>query len=408
MKHSMNGEEMKLLRESELYMKTLCRDIPGRCVGSEGNREATRFFERVVRTHNWQVELQEFEAIDWEEQGATLQLGERSFEVLVGPYSLGCDVREELIPVSSIDELEKADIRGKIVFLHGDIAKEQIMPKNFIFYNPEEHKRIIAALEKGAPLAVIGATGRNSGVAGGVYPFPLIEDGDFDVPFAYMTDVEGEQLLRFAGREAALISRSRRIPGMGWNVIARKGTGTKDRIVVSAHIDAKKGTPGAIDNATGVTILILLAELLRSYEGEPPIELAAFNGEDYYAVPGQMLYIERMDGRFDEVALNINIDGAGYKEGRSAFSFYGLPAEMEHKVRNVMAGYDGIVEGVQWVQGDHSMFVQNGSPAIAVTSNWFSENMDDQKVTHTPADNLEIVDYTKLVEIAKALSEFIL
>ncbi|MBK9392004.1 MAG: M28 family peptidase [Bacteroidetes bacterium] len=34
-------------------------------------------------------------------------------------------------------------------------------------------------------------------------------------------------------------------------------------MVVTAHIDAKKGTPGAIDNATGVIVLLLLSELQR-------------------------------------------------------------------------------------------------------------------------------------------------
>ncbi|MEZ4997668.1 MAG: hypothetical protein R2758_09480 [Bacteroidales bacterium] len=32
---------------------------------------------------------------------------------------------------------------------------------------------------------MIGATGRSSALAGGVYPFPLIEDGDFDIPSVY-------------------------------------------------------------------------------------------------------------------------------------------------------------------------------------------------------------------------------
>ena len=63
-----------------------------------------------------------------------------------------------------------------------------------------------------------------------------------------------------------------------------------------------------------------------------------------------------------------------------------------------------MVEGPQWPQGDHSIFVQNGCPAIAVTSEWFSSNMESQDVTHTPKDNLGIVDAGKVVEIAEALN----
>lgn len=34
---------------------------------------------------------------------------------------------------------------------------------------------------------------------GALYPFPLFEDGDFDIPSVYMTDVEGERLAAYAG-----------------------------------------------------------------------------------------------------------------------------------------------------------------------------------------------------------------
>ena len=147
----------------------------------------------------------------------------------------------------------------------------------------------------------------------GVYPFPLIEDGDFNIPSVYMTEEEGNRLLFSVGRTVSLSSISTRVPGKGCNVVARKGSPSGQRIVVTAHIDAKKGTPGAMDNASGVVVLLLLAELLGEYTGGRLIELVALNGEDYYAVPGQMLYLAQNKDRFHEILLNINIDGAGYK-----------------------------------------------------------------------------------------------
>jgi len=389
------------------YLKKFCVEIPERCVGSAGNRVATRFFEQEIAAFGWETETREFDAMDWEDGGATLQCGEAGFEVLVSPYSLGCDVEAQLVPASNADDLAGLAMEGKILLLHGDIAKEQLMPKNFVFYNPEEHQRIISLLEKGKPAAIVCATGRNAALAGGVYPFPLIEDGDFDIPSVYMTEEEGIRLLPRVGGAARLRSRSKRIPGTGENVIARKGGSSSGRIVVSAHIDAKKGTPGAIDNATGVAILLLLAKLLEDYDGDKQVEIAAFNGEDYYAVPGQMLYLRENQKRFDDISLNINIDGAGYKEGKSAFSFYGLSEERKNDALAVLSKFDGIVEGAQWYQGDHSIFIQNGRPAIAVSSEWFTNNVDSQEITHTPKDNLEIVDVRKVVEIAEALNALV-
>ena len=281
------------------------------------------------------------------------------------------------------------------------------MPKNFVFYNPEEHQRIISLLEQGQPAAIVCATGRNSSLAGGAYPFPLIEDGDFDVPSVYMTEEEGLRLVQYAGSTAEVASNSTRIPGKGYNVIGRKGDPSGGRLVVTAHIDAKKGTPGAIDNATGVIILLLLAELLRDYAGKTQVELTAFNGEDYYAVPGQMLFLRQNQERFHEILLNINIDGAGLKQGPSAFSFYNLPEKVEKDVRECIRPFDGIVEGEQWPQGDHSIFIQMGCPAVAVSSDGLISHMDNQDITHTPKDNPEIVDCRKLVEIARALECFV-
>jgi aminopeptidase YwaD len=400
-------EMEKLYKNSVAHLKILCDDIADRSVGSDGNRAATRYFEKTISSLGWSTETQEFEAMDWIDGGASLSCGDVVFTVFVSPYSLGCDGTAQLICVSNSEELERVKITEKILLLHGEIAKEQLMPKNFVFYNPEEHQCIISLLERGQPLAIISATGRNASLAGGVYPFPLIEDGDFNIPSVFMTEEEGNRLLLYAGRTVALKSISRRIQGKGSNVIARKGSGSNRRMVITAHIDAKKGLPGAIDNASGVVILLLLAELLKDYAGNKLIEIVALNGEDYYAVPGQMLYIKNNQGQFQDILVNINIDGAGYKEGGSAFSFYGLSADMENDIKEVIQHFDGIAEGQQWVQGDHSIFIQNGCPAIAISSQWFTDHIDSQEITHTPKDNLAIVDCHKLVEIAHALNLFI-
>jgi len=396
-----------LLQNCAAYLQMLCNQIPNRSVGSEGNRIATQYFKNMAALLGWRTEVGEFEAMDWIDGGANLTAGMDGFQVFVSPYSPGCMVEAELISVSKIAELERASVTGKILLLHGEIAKEQLMPKNFVFYNPEEHQQIVAMLERGAPIAIICATGRNASLAGGVYPFPLIEDGDFDIPSVYMTEDEGARLSRFSGSKVVLNSNSTRIPGKGSNVIARKGSPSGRRIVVTAHIDAKKGTPGAIDNASGVVVTLLLAELLSNYNGDRNIELVALNGEDYYAVPGQMLYLTQNQDRFQEILLNINIDGAGYIEGDSAFSFYDLPVEIEHQAKEVIGCFPGFVQGSPWVQGDHSIFIQYGCPALAVSSQWFTDHIDSQEVTHTPKDNIDIVSCHKLVEIAQALDKFI-
>ncbi len=400
-------ETEQLYQKGVTYLKKLCKEIPERCVGSEGNRMATRFFEKEISSLGWNTESKKFNAIDWKDGGASLQCDNLSFEVFVSPYSLGCNLEAYLVSASSIEELEQLKMDGKILLLHDEIAQEQLMPKNFVFYNPAEHQKIISLLEKGKPKAIICATGRNAALVGGVYPFPLIEDGDFDIPSVYMTEDEGRRLLPYVGKIVILQSISKRIPGKGYNVIARKGKNSTERIVFVAHIDAKKGSPGAIDNATGVIALLLLARLLKDYDGDRLIEIAAFNGEDYYAASGEMLYISENQDTFSDILLNITVDGAGYREGKTIFSFFGLPDEIRKKVNEVINEFKDIAEGPQYPQGDHSIFVQNGCPAIAVSSKWLIDNLDNQQITHTAKDDIGIVDIRKVVEIVEALNLFI-
>ena len=396
-----------LYEKSMSYLDTLCNEIGERCVGSDGNRKATDFFRKVLSSLGWRTESTAFDAIDWEEDGATLTCEGDSYNVLVSPYSNGFRGEAELVSASTLRELENIKAGNRIVLLHGTIAREQLMPKNFVFYNPAEHQKIIGALEKSGAEAIICATGRNAALAGGAYPFPLIEDGDFNIPSVYMTEEEGIKLTPLVGKTMFLESKSKRVPGKGYNVVATIGDISSSRIVITAHIDAKKGTPGAIDNATGVVVLLLLGELLNSYEGDRQIEMVAFNGEDYYSAPGQMTYMSANHNKFDEILLNINIDGAGYREGPSAFSLFDLPDKIQEKALEIIRQSEGITEGEKWPQGDHSIFIQQGIPAIAVSSKWFVDNISEQEITHTPKDNTDIVDCNKLAEIARALDSLV-
>jgi len=403
----------KMLHQKAInYLNYFCKEVKDRSVGSPGNRKATKFFYNTLKELGWQTNIQKFDAFDWENGGARLEADSEKFEVYVSPYSLGCNERAELKAASNIEELENGDFNDKILLLYGEIAKEQLMPKNFVFYNPAEHQKIISLLEESGVKAIITATDRNAALAGGVYPFPLIEDGDFDIPSVYLTAENGRKLLTYEGQTITLKSNSKRIAGPGYNVIGVKGKNlfqqnAAQRIVITAHIDAKKGSPGAIDNATGVALLLILAELLKNYDGSKLIELVAFNGEDYYSVPGQMAYIKANQDNFDNILLNINIDGAAYKIGKTSFSTFDLEPSLEERVEEIVEAHSGLVKGSNWVQGDHSIFLQYGAPAVAISSKWFIDNIDTQQITHTKKDNLEIVDTHKIVEIAEALNQLL-
>lgn len=395
-----------LSERARTYLRRLCVEIPNRRVGSEGNRAATDFFASEVASFGFETESPAFDCIDWTSEGAHLTVDGIAFEAFVSPYSLGCQASAPLVVASTVEELEAAEAADKIILLRGDLAKEQLMPKNFTFYNPDRHKKIIRLLETKKSKAIIAVTSRDVAVAGAVYPFPLIEDGDFDIPSVYMTDVEGNRLAEHTGEEARLEIKAERSPARGCNVIARKGADPNRRAVLFAHIDAKDGTPGALDNATGVAVLLLLGELLADYTGNLGIEIVALNGEDYYSAPGEQQYLSINAGKFTEIILGINLDAVGHKQGNTAYSLYDCPPDIASSIEEAFSSRKDMIEGEPWYQGDHGLFLMNQRPALAITSERFPQILAE--IAHTPKDNLEIVDCAKLVHTAWALRDLLL
>ena len=403
----------ELSENAKKYLNFLCLELPTRQVGSQGNRAATEFIAKKLAGLGFRTECPEFECIDWVTEGAALTVGSKKCVVYSSPYSLGCEESGVLVVANSVGELENdlytgsgKQRSGKLILLvRGELAKEQLMAKNFPFYNPPEHQHIIQLLETFKPQAIIAATSRNPELAGAVYPFSLIEDGDFDIPSVYMTEDEGNRLAQQVGKTVSLVSRARRIPSKGCIVTARKAADQGLRIVICAHIDTKPGTPGALDNAGGVVVLLLVAELLERYSGRLGVEILVVNGEDYYAASGEKLYLQINQGKLNQILLNINLDAAGYIHGNTAYSLYDCPEGLKPAIHKAFMSQAGIVEGEQWYQSDHMVFVQNQVSAVAVTSEQIMEVMS--QLTHTEGDRPEMVDPEKLVNIALVLKQLV-
>ena len=391
--------------KAQLYLETLCSVKPNRRTGSPGNRQATDFFADTVRRYGYEVDAAPFDCLDHFSGGAELTRNDQAFPIYVSPYSLGCDVSAELVAVSTVEELASADCAGRILLLRGEICLEQLMPKHFVFYNPEHHQQIIALLESRNPAGIITATERKPEQVGALYPFPLIVDGDFDIPSVYCRDTVGDALMAMGGERFRLKVDAGRIPSRASNVVGRLNAHAPARVVLTAHIDAYEDSPGASDNASGVAVLLLCAEMLSDYRGEHGVEIVALNGEDHYSAAGQMDYLQRYGGEFPAILLAINIDDVGYKRGRASYSFYGCPPQLEQKAENVLQRFGGLVRGDPWYNGDHMIFVQSGGPAAAFTSECMPELM--ATVTHTAADTPDLIDPHKLVQIAKALSALV-
>jgi aminopeptidase YwaD len=398
--------EEALMEEPILRLiEQLCAVVPDRRPGGRGNDEAVALVADRLGETGWDVALPEFEVLNWVGGDAVLSIGADSVPLAPSPYGKPADVDGPVRVVAGIEDLSANDLAGSILVVTGGLASEPLTPKAFPFYASAEHTRIIATLERVRPAAIVAVTGTYPELCGALDPFPWIEDGDFDIPAAAVRPADAGLLLKSEATRSHVSIEARRIPSTARNIVARRGP-SDPRLVVCAHIDSKPGTPGAVDNAAGVAALVILAERLAQHEDLPlGVELLAVNGEDHFAAPGEVAWLAANEGRLDAIELFMNIDGAGYRRGRTAFSFYNVGEERADGARRVFAGFDDLIEGPPWFQSDHAIFAHQGRPAMAMTTEFVDQMLAE--LFHATTDTPDQVEPARIVGIADALEALI-
>lgn len=361
------------------HLIELAGHIGPRPTGSPGNWRAGEYIRAQFDRFGWQVETQWFDCLTWENGGTRLHHGGRALPVQTNPYSLPFEGCFPFVVCDSVSALERhVDLRGQIVLLMGELAAEPYMPKNFPFFAIDEQLRVLRLLGDAQPEAIVA-----------VHDGPLFCDPDLHLPSVTVTGDTARVIMAQPDQPIDLSIRSSSIPSRGFNVVARSGAVTDARVVICAHYDTWFNTPGAMDNATGVAVLLGLAETL---DRRLSVEIVAFNGEDHYASPGQVTYLEQRDYGIDYV---INIDGVGVAGRQNSVSFWGDAPGLFATVRGIQQDFPGVVDVEPWPQGDHMIFVQSGIPAVALSS-VFDDWLDR---THTPEDDLTQVDATQVSEV---------
>lgn len=373
-----------------------------RAPGNSGNLAASAYIKTTLEDLGWAVHTDKLDVVGWEHGEVSLQADGASIPAHAGYYSLGCKVAAPLVAASTVDELASAVCTGKILLAHGELTREQLLPPSFPFLKWPEHERIYELLLEKRPAAILAVTDSNPGFAGALSPFPWIEDGTFEIPHAFCHTDYLPQLLQ--AREAHLQFEAHRFAAEDFQVRASRGAEQGRKIVCTAHVDSKPHTPGALDNATGVATLLLLAERMRDYEGAP-VELVFVNGEDYWDVTGEKLLVEQNAGMWDTIEMNINLDALGARESKTGYSTFGLNDSQQHSLNSVIEACLTAAPMAPWYASDHMVFVQQGCAAVAVTSDnfdWLCE-----QVTHTEKDTPDGVDPALLADAAETLERLI-
>lgn len=371
--------------------------IGERPTGSGANRQEEAYVEEALRAAGCRVERLVFSCADWRAGRVTCRCGGDDLFGVANPYSPPCAVEAGIVAASTDVGLAALDAAGRIVVLHGALTAAPWMPEEFPFYTDEVAQARVRLLRAMGPAAVITVSSRED------FPVPVIIDGSFGIPSCTVGPVAGGCLLAHSGGPARLVIETVTRPVKAADVIGRIG-GDEPCIVLSAHLDTKHFTPGALDNATGLAVLLALAARLAA-DPPCPLELVCFNGEDQYAAPGEVAYIEA--GRLDpgRVRLAINLDGIGLAGYPASLAFFACPPPLESGAREVLASFSDLVEVDPWPAGDHMVFCMGGVPSMAVSSAVPPDALD--AVLHTPVDTLDQVDVALVARTARAVEALV-
>ncbi|SFH31531.1 Peptidase family M28 [Desulfotomaculum arcticum] len=153
--------------------------------------------------------------------------------------------------------------------------------------------------------------------------------------------------------------------GTSQNLIAVKKPAipdAKDVIIVSAHYDTTVHTTGAIDNASGVAVLMEVARKTANFPSNVEVRFLLFGGEENYLY-GSRYYVNSLSG--DErrcIIAAINLDCIG-EEGPNPATL-GTSNGKENAACKLFADYDMQID--RGGMSDYYSFVKAEIPALTI------------------------------------------
>jgi hypothetical protein len=169
--------------------------------------------------------------------------------------------------------------------------------------------------------------------------------------------------------------------------------------------------PGADDNASGSTGVLMAADILHQYRFACTIRYILFTGEEQvvdYGYFGSKFYAEEVAANGDNLIGVINLDMIGFNSDQYEIielhtrSGYAGDLAIANLFKNVIQAYginlttQIVQDGLNW--SDHLSFWQNGYSAILAMEDWedFTPNY------HTTGDLMNTLDYNYLADFIRA------
>ena len=353
-----------------------------------------------------------------------------SSAIVLGGTKLDLDAPVIYAGYADKDELEKLDVKGKIVLsISGSEQVQQAQTMYRMAYDKA------AYLEEAGALALVELYQGRSPFGMLVNYFNqdqlrLAESGEESSNFpVFWVNTAKESFIASAKTVDAqmkmMLTGEQKSPVSSANVIGMiEGKDPKlkaEAIVVTAHYDHVGVDPdrpgdsiynGARDNALGVAALLRTAAEISAQSTARSTIFIAFTAEEK-GLLGSEYYVEKPDFPLSQTVFNVNMDGAGYNDttvvtlngfGRTSAHEAILAAGARHGLQAIA---DPVPEQQLFDRSDNASFARKGVPALNVAPGFRGLDEALMAYYHQPQDEVESLNFNYVLRYAKTVASIV-
>lgn len=180
---------------------------------------------------------------------------------------------------------------------------------------------------------------------------------------------------------------------------------TNQYVIVGAHYDTERNSPGADDNASGVSAVLSIATRISNLEQRYVNYIfVLFDQEEDDLGPGSKTFAQLIVSRGYVVHSMHNVDMIGYDGNRNRTLEVEVPnSKLEHAYQYAADKRGMHLTFVQFNSSDHVAFRNLGIDAVCVGEEVSSDDLNP--FYHTPDDTIEHIDFEFLARASLVIGD---
>jgi len=284
------------------HARVLSEQIGARPAGSENAERAAEYIFNQLDDMGYSVEWQNFRYEQWININTILEMTSPTRKKLEGTplfYSPAGEAEAEIVAVPNTGapaDYAKVDAKGRIVLVQrGTLA----------FLDKVRNAERAGAV---AVLIYNNAVGSFRGTLSARTNIPVIA----------LSGAEGKNLLDLMakGPVAVHVASDTRVEQQhARNVVARKSGATDRVIVLGGHYDSVETGKGAVDNGSGIAVMLELARLFSKRNLKSTLEIIAFDAEEL-GLYGSRHFVDTLpENNRKKITAMLNFDMLGGGSG---------------------------------------------------------------------------------------------